>query len=286
MRFEIPYWYCQKYLPTSRHRKPKSYMIEAIAEIDVPELTVDEFPVAMIVKDRKSVYEGAKTWEDFDNDKIWKFCLFEEEVRAYDNKLFMPVRITRGAALSTEFEPLDYIGNRLKEHKPYPMEEAPTQEPVMLENNSDQKKAGILKKAESYVIYDGKIWKECGEPMYEIATFGLGHNHGGTSMFIECCYNPNVPASNYFNALHKEDAVSYANKVAEERGDTDDIGKFGKDIDIKVLLPECVKRDPEKEHGDGDPFLNTMEKIIRASDSQAEAGILAIAYTASEVSRS
>lgn len=51
-------------------------------------------------------------------------------------------------------------------------------------------------------------------------------------------------------------------------------------------MPECVKRDPEKEHGDGDPFLNSMEKIAKASDSPAEAGILAIAYTTSEVSGS
>ena len=80
------------------------------------------------------------------------------------------------------------------------------------------KLAGILKKAASYAIYDGKVWKECGEPMYEIATFGLGHNHGGTSMVIEFFYNPNVPKDYYFNALNKEDAVRYADKVAEERG--------------------------------------------------------------------
>ena len=49
----------------------------------------------------------------------------------------MPVRISRGAAVSTEFEPLDYIGNRLKEYKPFQMGEAPIQEPVMLENDSD-----------------------------------------------------------------------------------------------------------------------------------------------------
>ena len=286
MRFEIPYWYCQKYLPTKRHRKPRSHMMKAMAEIDVPELSADEFPIAMIVKDWKSIYDGAKTREDFENDKIWKHFLIEEELRVHSDKLFMPVRISRGAAVSTEFEPLDYIGNRLKEYKPFQMGEAPIQEPVMLENDSDMKLAGILKKAASYAIYDGKVWKECGEPMYEIATFGLGHNHGGTSMFIEFFYNPNVPKDYYFNALNKEDAVRYADKVAEERGDTDDIGKFGKDIDIKVLMPECVKRDPEKEHGDGDPFLNSMKKIVRASDSPAEAGILAIAYTTSEVSGS
>ena len=51
-------------------------------------------------------------------------------------------------------------------------------------------------------------------------------------------------------------------------------------------MPECVKRDPEKEHGDGDPFLNSMGKIVRASASAAEAGILAIAYTTCEVSGS
>ena len=51
MRFEIPYWYCQKYLPTKRHRKPRRHMMIAMAEIDVTELSADEFPIAMIVKD-------------------------------------------------------------------------------------------------------------------------------------------------------------------------------------------------------------------------------------------
>lgn len=87
MRFEIPYWYCQKYLSTNRHRKPRSHMMKAMAEIDVPELSADEFPIAMIVKDWKSIYDGAKTREDFENDRIWKYCLIEEEVRVHSDKL-------------------------------------------------------------------------------------------------------------------------------------------------------------------------------------------------------
>ena len=51
MTFEIPYWYCQKYPPTKRHRKPQCHKLIAMAEIVEPKLSADEFPIAMIVKD-------------------------------------------------------------------------------------------------------------------------------------------------------------------------------------------------------------------------------------------
>ena len=104
-------------------------------------------------------------------------------------------------------------------------------------------------------------------------------------MFIEDFYNPNIPSKNYFNALHKADAVRYADEVAAKRGDTNDVGKFGKDIDIEVLMPECVRRNPEKEHGDGDPFMNSLETVIESSGSSTEAGLLVIAISGLEGAR-
>lgn len=42
-------------------------------------------------------------------------------------------------------------------------------------------------------------------------------------------------------------------------------------------MPELVKVKPNKQHGNGNDFMNAMENVINNSDSQAEAGIMCIA---------
>ncbi len=126
-----------------------------------------------------------------------------------------------------------------------------------------------------YVLMDGELYEQTAEPRYEIVTFGLGHNHGGTGMFCSYCYNPNICRDSYFSALQGEQAIAYANKVAARRGDTKDIGKFKPFI--VCHMPELVKVKPNKQHGSGNNFLNTMENIIQNSNNQAEAGAMCIA---------
>lgn len=113
--------------------------------------------------------------------------------------------------------------------------------------------------------------------MYCIVTFGLGHNHGGTGMFIDEFYNGNIPNTDYFNALDRDKTLQHADKVAAGRGDTNSVGTFAERCDIKVLLPEMVKRNPMKDHGTGNDFLNGLESIIRDADGAAEAGLLVMA---------
>ena len=45
---------------------------------------------------------------------------------------------------------------------------------------------------------------------------------------------------------------------------------------IEVLMPEMVKRNPEREHGDGDPFINSLESMIEKTESSAEAACFAM----------
>ena len=42
-------------------------------------------------------------------------------------------------------------------------------------------------------------------------------------------------------------------------------------------MPEMVKRNPQKDHGGGNPFLNDVERLITATDSAAEAELALIA---------
>lgn len=136
----------------------------------------------------------------------------------------------------------------------------------------------------NYVLIDGEIYEQTAEPRYVVNTFGLGHNHGGTGMFCEYHYNPNIGKSNYFSALDGEKAVAYANKVAAGRGDTKDVGKFKPFI--IVHMPEIVKVKPSKQHGDGDEFINTMEKLTDNSGSAFEAGLLCMAFAAASGAKS
>lgn len=123
-----------------------------------------------------------------------------------------------------------------------------------------------------YIIIDGYIWERCGEPRYCICTFGLGHNHGGTGLFVETSYNPNIRNDWYFSALDGDKAVAKMNEIASRRGDTLSVGQYHKMIE--VYMPEMVKCKPLKEHGEGNKFINQLNAITENSTSVGEAGML------------
>lgn len=200
MIFNINFWSMEKYLPTKRHRKLRERYVKNSVDVEIKEVSQQEFPVAFIVHDYKSVYENAKSYDDFNGSGDFK--MFSEEIRTYDGKLYMPVRVTHGAAISLHFESLNYIKDKLTEHMPYWIGgEEFSEASIIKENNIAECKTKIFEQAESYIIFEGKVWETCGEPMYVINTFGLGHNHGGTGFFIEYNFNKNISSKNYFNAL-------------------------------------------------------------------------------------
>ena len=100
--------------------------------------------------------------------------------------------------------------------------------------------------ARMYLVIDGDLYVLTEEPRYLINVFGMGNNHGGTGLFCEYAYNTNIPKESYFSALQGEEAVAYANLVAEKRGDTKDIGRFKPFIICH--MPELVKIKPNKWH--------------------------------------
>lgn len=97
-------------------------------------------------------------------------------------------------------------------------------------------------------------------------------------IFIQYDYNPNISNKNYFNALEREKAIAYGKQVALNRGDTNSIDGMGERDIIEVLMPEMVTRNPQREHGEGDSFMNLIEDVISNTDSSAEAGLLAAVY--------
>jgi hypothetical protein len=262
MKFTVEYDYTQRFLPTKRHRNLRARKMHDKVEVTVKELTEQEFPIAFIVHDMQNVYTGMKSYEDYENCTS-KFRMFAEEIRAYKGQLRMPVRITRGAAISTLFEDYHYIldnmdyvarNSHLNDFDNYPYTDNSdefTDESVVINDNRKEIEKLIKEHIKNFVYFDGKFWNRCNEPRYVINTFGLGYNHGGTGFFIEYGYNHIIPSENYFNALQRDEAIAYGKSVAAGRGDTEYIDGMGKHDIIEVLIPEMVKVKPNKQHGNG-----------------------------------
>ena len=246
MEIQIEYQYQEAYLPSKRHRKPRLRDASGVMTVEVPEIAKASAPIAFLVhKISKDEPTDFRLW----NGRLWKPVLWRE-------------RLSRAEGLY----PVDALVTDIQYRMPYPS--AIGKEPV------EQEKRQY---AERHVIIDGVVYEQAKEPRYVVITFGLGHNHGGTSMFVEYCYNSNISKNRYFNALDREQAVELAKNIATSRGDTDDLPRIGTTCNIEVLIPDAVHCNPQKEHGDGDPFLNKLYAVTKGSSSTIEAALLAMA---------
>lgn len=150
------------------------------------------------------------------------------------------------------------------------------------ESKKDITRGWLIKKARAdmrhYLLVDGELYRQVSEPRYCIYTFGLGHNHGGTALSVDYQYNPNISKQRYFSALQGAEAVAEAKKIALGRGDTESIHRFK--ADIEVFMPELVKVNPRKQHGDGNPLLNFFDDITAAAPDTLSSGLLCISAVA------
>lgn len=287
MNLKVDFTYEEKYLRTSRCRKPLARTREGIYELAIKELAKAECPIAAVVHDMKSVYEGATTTADFEGNGEYK--MFAEPYRVHNGKFYKFCRASYGAAISTAQTELKYviadIKSDLYRYSLYEKEYLFSDKSVYISDNLSETLNSMQARANKYISLDGELWKECGEPRYVVNTFGLGHNHGGTAMFIEEFYNSNISSKNYFNAVDRDKAITYAKETAIARGDTDSVKRIGKMENIEVLIPEFFKVDPEKEHGEGNAFLNLLEDMVTSSNNATEAGILVTLATASEINK-
>lgn len=99
----------------------------------------------------------------------------------------------------------------------------------------------------------------------------------GTSLGVECQYNRNLPSKWYFNAFEREKAIAAAKEVAYRRGDTNSISYIENAEHIEILMPECIRQNPQSWNEPGDSWLNQLEEITESTGSAFEAGLMAIA---------
>lgn len=151
------------------------------------------------------------------------------------------------------------------------------------ERGRDTSRAGVLKDARrdmrGFILVNGELYSVTSEPRYCVYTFGLGCNHGGTALSVDYRYNPNISKQCYFSALQGAEAVGEAKRIALGRGDTESISRFK--ANIEVFMPELVKVNPRRQHGNGNKLLNEMEAVVSGAKDPFLAGLLCMATAAS-----
>lgn len=263
MNIEISFKYSEKFLPP-RCRKYRTRNTTGSVILDIQAVSADDAPIACIVKngfdlsaDLESLLPGAAHPYDIYDVRYFGGHFYRQQKR----KDFYS-----GAQGFATIEDLSsHLENQMASFH--------------CGRNYQQQVEIAQEYASEYILIGGFLWYKCGEPKYAINTFGLGHNHGGTSIFVHHHYNGNLPASRYFNANNKQQALEAAKAIALRRGDTKSIDTLGDYVDINVLMPHVFRADPATEAGEGDPFLNRLESICEETGSSCEAGLLAMAMT-------
>lgn len=249
--YEVPYF------PTKRHKKPRVKQVTDTMTVSIPEFGKDELPVAFIVRD----YKNTEKYYSY-NGQLW------HKVKRWDRKKEKDVFAKKRSFISD----LKFQAQRL-EWSSY--EDSIYVENQNNPNHKDRKITNIKTIAEETILIDGYVCKPIAEPMYVIHTFGLGNNHGGTSFSITNHYNENIHKERYYNALQRKEGLKDAIAIAKRRGDTKYVEYMRKSkYRIDVLMPELVTRNPQKEHGEGDPFLNKLNGITDNMTDNTTKGLL------------
>lgn len=248
-------YYCA-YIPSAHSQKYAFDKVEGKIKVSMPSVTADEAPVAFRIT-AYSYREKGKTEMRWYDGKLWKRCVMDDFVCQGGKEGVSP----------------EYFALHCRPNLPS----------SGLSRSRDVCVRAYRNYYQDYILIDGEIWSRAGEPRYVVNTFGLGHNHGGTGMFVEEFYNNNIPNTNYFSALDGDAAIAYANKVVTRRGDTESVGRFEKMIE--VLIPEAVSIRPMQEHGDGDPFINKINAVTELAPDSSTAGILAMMAAVKEIGK-
>ena len=242
--------YTEGYLPTPRHRKLRYRECDEIITATLREVEKNDLKLAF----EDNSYEG------------------KGKIYSCDGELWVKSETNQPHCIRTSLEELQE--DFMKYSWFYGFDPEDTREKQI---------AKVVEKLSDYIVADGELYAKSGEPRYCIYTFGLGHNHGGTSLSVDYMYNSNISKDRYFSALDGEKALQTAIEIATNRGDTESIEHFS--ADIVVHDPKAVTIKPEIQHGDGDEFLGKLESVISGSSDIAESGLLAMLLTGAEMNK-
>lgn len=244
MKIKVEYRYWENEVP-KYCRKPRPIEHTAFLTVNVKEYTKADAPIAIRTKNYKS-------------DKKW--CVY----RYVDGKLYIPAfsdEVSQREAFKVHLQSEYWLNSIIGYGHADPYRASYGR------RSKEEERQRIIKHFHSYILIDGEVYETIREPRYVIMTFGLGHNHGigwGTSISLDNGYNSNISKSRYFTLLQREAAIKSATDIATRRGDTKALPVEGHAPICEVLIPESIKLNPNKEHGDGDPFTNKLEALTES----------------------
>lgn len=237
-----------------RCRNGRSIIVRVELHVDVLHLTNDEAPVSFIVN------------EDNESDSAQD----ASTLRYFDNTNWSPVfsshckngHVLTIAELKADLNSDCRKYHTLTFHSQCPMDYAktPFKFPTIAELQGQgaqitdatcvvklQHEAGQTR----LIAVDGTLWAPANEPCYQVMTFGLPNNHGGTALVVS-----SIPPNHqgifdtcYFPANALDDAIKYCERVATNRRDTKSL-PIKPHTMINVYLDEAVSvRNPAEGHG-------------------------------------
>lgn len=204
-----------------RCRKPRPQEGESEITVNIREVSAKAAPVAFVVS-------------EYDREP--------RKVRSYCGKLYRQVQA---------MQPQDRDANRRDENRPLWLNQTAgscnwqwlISSDYNWEWTRQQHKENATKRAANYIIVDGEAYERIGEPYYSVVCFGLGNNHGGTGFFVGWADYRNRKAIWGMTAADKSAALEKGVQIALRHGDTESVDHIRQTCyDIKVLMPECIKR--------------------------------------------
>ena len=175
MDITVTYTYQEGYLPTKRHRILRFRDVEKEMVVSIKEVALEDAPTAFIVTEPYLYDPIEYRWVD---EQLWIPKNWRELYRldGGNREAFYPVS-----------ELIEYM-----ERYHHRFWGCRKDEQAIIDT--------IVEEASRYMIIEGVVHEKIGEPRYVLMTFGLGFNHGGTSLSMSNYYNRNIGKDRYYIA--------------------------------------------------------------------------------------
>lgn len=254
MILQVPFVY-EALIIKPRCRNPVKVAVKDVIAVEIKETTSAELPVAFKIGKTQLRWDGSKLWdfyktsvchkkpkkvksatvrkntENAGKNYKWSCAGAEAPFHNYwSNLVHLSIGQSRvGCLLHKWFKDEDVLSKEDTVFKTW------------VSDNRDAIAQVAIEKASNMLFCDGYLYKIVGEPYYFSQTYGGSKNNGGTE--LHCCVPSTVgaPDVNFFNALQLKEAIQYAEQVAINRGDTNNIPMSLKANPIKVLIKDAVK---------------------------------------------
>ncbi|MBB5546561.1 hypothetical protein [Paraburkholderia fungorum] len=211
-----------------RCRKPRTELKrDGEIVLEIPDLTDAEAPIALRATGRRLT-----------DDALWRV-----DNRWFDGRLWVSVSTdTDGSPRARKVGSTNYGWPALRDvidlRRPHDNQdhEMGYSGPYVV-GDRDQTEASIRAWGNSILLVNGQCHRPTFERSYQVSTFGLGSNHGGTAVFSTSAGR----SGREFSLLERDRALEEGTRVARRRGDTQSLPMtINSDVNWEVLMPEVL----------------------------------------------